>query len=956
MNADRWRLVEQVCQAALDLPPEARGAFLVTRCAGDDDLRREVESLLDGQPDAEGFLAAPAPEAVAETAAVEPYPRRDDRPLAPDQSDVVPPSGGATLSLARGTRLGPYEVLGLIGAGAMGEVYRARDTRLDRTVAVKILPTGLRADPERRVRFAREAMTIARLSHPHICTLFDVGEHDGATFLVMEDLAGETLAARLQKGPLPLEQALGVAAEMVDALAVAHRHGVIHRDLKPANVMLTKTGAKLLDFGLAKLTGHGEQPAGRAPGVGADAVGALTGEGRILGTLQYMAPEQVEGQPADARTDLWALGAILYEMVAGQRAFAGTSTATLIAAIMSAEPPALATRQPLTPPSVERLVRRCLAKAPDDRPDTAHDVASELRSLRETSGVPAVTAAQPRRRRGLRTALVIAGGLALIMAGAGVAWRLRPPAPRELAHPSPDVRPAEELNADGVAGPAAVTTLDPEKVVVAVFVNRTGDPSLDPLGLQISDWVTQSLTRIGVKVAINPELPSLGSPGLPRSVLGAAPDPVRALAERAGAGLVVSGAYYLDGDALRVQSQVNDGASSDITSTFDPSVGPRSKPSDVVAGVARVVTGAMALRLNKTFVAVLGSAYTPPSYGAYVEWVQATAHLGADPREAERHYRRSLQVDPDFLAARYGLCLALIDQGRLADADAELRILEEPATYSQATPWEQAVIRAKRAYLDGDLGGELQAYTEAARLSPTPLTLWAVAAVEGAMHHPRAALEGLSRIRVADSPAEFGPLASFFLANRALFHHEVGEYEKQLETARLGQQHYPADGAFFSHEVGAMVALGRVTELDAVMARAERSTLQSGSVGDVLYHSARELSAHGHADAARAMASRAATWCQNHLEAREPTPQLRRTYALVLLLAGECHQALAVGRDLVRQEPDSLDALGTHATVLASCGSRAEAQTIADDLARRQSTIPARRASLSAREGPRGAR
>jgi serine/threonine protein kinase len=251
VSAYRWRLVEQVCQAALDLPSEARGAFLVTRCAGDDDLRREVESLLDGQPDAEGFLAGPAPEAVAERAAVEKYPRLDDRPLAPDPRDVVPPSGGATLSLARGTRLGPYEVLGLIGAGGMGEVYRARDTRLDRTVAVKILPTGLRADPERRVRFAREAKTIAGLSHPHICTLFDVGEHDGATFLVMEDLTGETLAARLQKGPLPLEQALGVAAEMADALAVAHRHGVIHRDLKPANVMLTKTGAKLLDFGLA---------------------------------------------------------------------------------------------------------------------------------------------------------------------------------------------------------------------------------------------------------------------------------------------------------------------------------------------------------------------------------------------------------------------------------------------------------------------------------------------------------------------------------------------------------------------------------------------------------------------------------------------------------------------------------------------------------------------------------
>jgi serine/threonine protein kinase len=326
------------------------------------------------------------------------------------------------MSLAAGTRLGPYEIQAAIGAGGMGEVYKARDTRLDRTVAIKILPAELSTDPERRARFEREAKTIAGLTHPHICTLFDVGEHDGSTFLVMEHLQGETLASRLEKGRLPLDQALTLATEVAEALAAAHRQGIIHRDLKPGNVMLTKAGAKLLDFGLAKLKGHGAEPAAGHLASMPTQSPPLTAEGTIVGTLQYMAPEQVEGNSADARTDLWALGAILYEMVTGKRAFEGASAASLIGNIMNTEPPALASLQPLTPPAVDRLVRQCLAKAPDDRPDTAHDVANYLRGLRETSGVGVPTGVRPPRR-------------------------LHSPAsPVRL---SLDVRPAEELNSGG---------------------------------------------------------------------------------------------------------------------------------------------------------------------------------------------------------------------------------------------------------------------------------------------------------------------------------------------------------------------------------------------------------------------------------------------------------------------------------------------------------------------------
>ena len=436
------------------------------------------------------------------------------------------------MSLAAGTRLGPYQILSLIGAGGMGEVYKARDTRLDRLVAIKVLPAELSADPERRARFEREARAIASLAHPHICTLHDVGADAPANpepriplaspkpadartaasgvdrnparpipnpepripnpvlhFLVMEHLEGETLAGRLRRGPTPLAQTLDIAAQMAEALDAAHKHGIIHRDLKPGNVMLTTGGAgrtgtmvaKLLDFGLAKLAGHGERPATVSDATAPTRTAPITERGTILGTLPYMAPEQLEGKVADARTDLWALGAILYEMIAGRRAFEGDSQVSLIGNIMNAEPASLQTLQPLAPPALERVVRKCLAKPPDDRWDTAHDVADELRWIAQTSGTGAQAGAVEQRRRVWPIALLAVGVLAGAMIGAGAMWRLRSVQTRStVVRSTLEVIPAEELNAGGRFGGS--TTPGGARTALAwspdgqalVFVGRRG--------------------------------------------------------------------------------------------------------------------------------------------------------------------------------------------------------------------------------------------------------------------------------------------------------------------------------------------------------------------------------------------------------------------------------------------------------------------------------------------------
>ncbi|HEY6065316.1 MAG TPA: protein kinase [Thermoanaerobaculia bacterium] len=326
------------------------------------------------------------------------------------------------MTLAPGTRLGPYELLSLLGAGGMGEVYRAKDTRLDRAVAVKVLPPHLSASGERRQRFEREARTISQLSDPHICALYDVGREGETEYLVMELLEGETLSERLVKGALPSDQVVRYGIEIAGALDRAHRQGIVHRDLKPGNIMMTRSGVKLLDFGLAKAIAPLDKDSASGLTSMPTQVGSnLTREGSILGTFEYMAPEQLEGKDADARTDIFAFGAVLYEMATGRKAFSGTSQASLISSIMKEEPAAISTVQPMTPPALDRVVRTCLAKDPDDRFQTAHDARLQLQWIAEggsQAGAPAVVKARRKSRE--RLAWGIAAGA--ILAAAFATW------------------------------------------------------------------------------------------------------------------------------------------------------------------------------------------------------------------------------------------------------------------------------------------------------------------------------------------------------------------------------------------------------------------------------------------------------------------------------------------------------------------------------------------------------
>jgi eukaryotic-like serine/threonine-protein kinase len=403
VDSERWQRVAHLYELALEREPGERSAFLAQASAGDDELRREVESLL----------------------AHDHAPVLIDRPLLEMAAGVLDDEP----DLEPGIQLGPYRIDHLLGVGGMGQVYQATDTRLGRAVALKILPRALASDLQFRARFDREAQAIAALTHPHICTLHDISCEHGVDFLVMEYLEGETLAARLERGPLPIDQALTCATEIADALTAAHRQGIAHRDLKPSNIILTKGGAKLVDFGLAKpvapLIG-GAAPT-RAP--------SLTAHGTILGTFQYMAPEQLEGKDADARTDIFAFGAVVYEMLTGKKAFEGKSQASLIGAIMHAQPAAISASQPLTPLALDRLVKLCLAKEPDDRWQSARDLLHALQWVAHdgaaTAGPRGLMGLDAEKRRPLWKRVVPFAATAVVigLVSTAIVWNVRTPEP-----------------------------------------------------------------------------------------------------------------------------------------------------------------------------------------------------------------------------------------------------------------------------------------------------------------------------------------------------------------------------------------------------------------------------------------------------------------------------------------------------------------------------------------------
>jgi serine/threonine protein kinase/Flp pilus assembly protein TadD len=482
-----WARVEALFHAALERAPTERESYLREACAGDEELRREVLSLLAEEKSAQRLMEEPAVDAVTQR-----------------------------LAVVRGMRLGPYEVEDLIGSGGMGEVYRARDTRLGRDVAIKVLPSAFARDAERLKRFELEARAAAALNHPNVVTVHDVGALEGAPYVVMERLEGETLRRRLgREEPLPLSLVLDCAAQVARGLAAAHDKGIVHRDLKPENLFLTGDGrVKILDFGLAKL--RPEQAEAAAGAVGAT-TSLLSEPGAVMGTVAYMSPEQIRGLPVDARTDVYALGNVLFELATGRRPFTGAQGSLLTDAILHQAPPAPRQLRPELPSGLELVILKALEKDPARRHQSARDLLLDLERLSAPSGATAAPARPWSRRR--RVLIAVAGALVLALGGAAV-WKLR----RAPSEPAPitslavlplqnfSTDPGQEVFVDGmtdalIAGLAQIRSL---KVIsrTSVMQYKEARKSLPQIAkeLDVEGIVEGSVTRSGGRVRITAQL------------------------------------------------------------------------------------------------------------------------------------------------------------------------------------------------------------------------------------------------------------------------------------------------------------------------------------------------------------------------------------------------------------------------------------------------------------------
>jgi serine/threonine protein kinase len=607
VTPERWQQVARIYELAADHDPATRDTFLSEVCGGDEWLVREVQSLL---------CQDEAPVVV-------------DRSVWATAARLFPIDSG----LGPGATLGPYRIDGLLGAGGMGAVFSATDTRLNRRVALKVILGGIVIDQHVRARFAREAEAVAALTHPHICTLYDVGRHDGIDFLVMEHLEGDTLAARLANGPLPFESALAYAKQIGSALDHAHRHGIIHRDLKPANILLTAGGAKLLDFGLAKFRTAGAHVSGAddpsatvvasasahtGRDVSATEHAHLTCGGAILGTVRYMAPEQITGHEVDARSDVFSFGAVLYEMFAGRRAFDGDTPASIRDAILEREPLPVSSHQPLVPPVIDEIVRRCLAKNPDERWQTAGDVLREFEQVFE----PKPLTGTHRRR-----AWAWAAAFVLAAVGFGV-WLSTGP-----FRPDSTVQSASEIRS----------------IAVLPLEDLSGDPEQEYFADGMTEHLIGELAKIrGLRVISRMSVMHYKK----------APQPVPLIAKQLHVNAIIEGSVARANDRVRILVKLVRGATGEVlwTQSFE------RETRDVLAlqgEIARAITTRVDVTLTPQEQARLVNAFPVDpelveesrKHGYFCPYEIATAYVSlGDKDTAHRWFRKGVEERADCMA------------------------------------------------------------------------------------------------------------------------------------------------------------------------------------------------------------------------------------------------------------------------------------------------------------------
>jgi tetratricopeptide (TPR) repeat protein/predicted Ser/Thr protein kinase len=876
VSDERFVRLKEIVARVAELPVAEREDYLAEISKTDPDLWKEVEAMLSYDEE--------YPEILRTGATV----------------------FSGTEALPTGTTVSHYRIIEKIGEGGMGIVYKAEDSKLGRLVALKFLAREIVGNKEARARLVHEARTAAVLDHPNICTIHETGELEDQMFIVMAYVEGQTLRAMIRSGPLDTEQVVGVARQIAEGLRAAHDKGIVHRDIKPSNIMVTPDGrAKIMDFGLARSAEQAD----------------LTKTGMIMGTASYMSPEQARGERVDHRTDIWSLGAVLHEALTGERPFKGASTEAVIYSILHDEPRPLANLRKDVPEELGIIVSNALEKAPEERYQSTEELLTDMTAVADClrGDEQSSDLVQIHKQRRAKEAARLRRRLT---AAARRWWAMIPVAAIVIV--------AVVVGVNQMVSELAEAPLIPDRVVVAAFENRTGDQSLDHLGMLAGEWMLDGVSEIELGEVV----PTVYAAS---SLVGSNNDSdrereagIRTLAEKAGAGLVISGRYHLLGDSIQFRASLSKRPGERTISTVTSGLTGRVAPFDAIEEFRQRMMGGLAIHLSPEI--MLDSYMSPPVFEAYREHCAGRKMSGKDFAAAMDHHARAIQLDSTFVEPYLSLASAYFNIDDYAAGEELLRILE--LRRAKLTEMQRLGLDFMLTEFQGRRREGWRYLMQAGRIAPeSDLVKYHMIWVAPEMRRPRMAIELCEEMGGPGRFMRHGLMGYFWYANFTDALHQVGEYEREIEVIREARERFPDVVHPWLVEARALAAIGRIDELNRLLQECPttRPTWWF-TVGRLLTGVARELRVHGYREAAQDIANRAVEWSQKLQFELYPGQDARSHVARSLYVAERWQEAREVYKDLARENPSSVFYLGATGRVAARLGNREKAVAVLDEL------------------------